>query len=137
MSNKDIVTSFACSECDAPALTTADGINHHGTPGEIDHDADAKHVALDPAQADGSLAERIAKSFEEAAASTQDRKARISALLDRYPDGYRAAKWIKVKVAGDVFWNHKKRYLTSRQLLDHCGTGLIACGALTSEEYYS
>jgi hypothetical protein len=41
---------FFCSECDLEAFTTDVGINHHGEPDNIDHDADGDHVALDPEQ---------------------------------------------------------------------------------------
>lgn len=40
------LTLFHCYECGEPAFSTADGVNHHGAPDEVDHDAD--HVALDP-----------------------------------------------------------------------------------------
>jgi hypothetical protein len=35
-----------CSECGEPMFLGAGEVSHHGTDGEIDHDADADHVAL-------------------------------------------------------------------------------------------
>lgn len=37
-----------CTECGEAMFTTDTGVNHHGTPDEIDHDADGDHVALTP-----------------------------------------------------------------------------------------
>jgi hypothetical protein len=42
---------FECHECGAHAFSTPMGVNHHGTPGAVDHQADADHVALNPDEA--------------------------------------------------------------------------------------
>lgn len=36
-----------CSECGEPMFITDNGIAHHGSVGEVDHDLDADHVAVD------------------------------------------------------------------------------------------
>lgn len=35
-----------CRECGDPCFVTGAGVSHHGTPDEIDHDADGRHVAI-------------------------------------------------------------------------------------------
>lgn len=35
-----------CRECELPCFVTDAGVAHHGQPDEIDHDADARHVAI-------------------------------------------------------------------------------------------
>jgi hypothetical protein len=35
-----------CRECGEPCFRTDVGVSHHGTPDEIDHDADGRHVAI-------------------------------------------------------------------------------------------
>lgn len=37
---------LVCTECGEPCFLTTGHIAHHGEPDEIDHDADADHVAL-------------------------------------------------------------------------------------------
>ena len=37
---------LVCQECGEPMFIESDGVSHHGTPDEIDYDADADHVAL-------------------------------------------------------------------------------------------
>lgn len=39
-----------CAECGEELFVTATGVAHHGTPEEIDYDADGDHVALDEAE---------------------------------------------------------------------------------------
>ena len=38
----------ACTECGGPAFLTETEVSHHGYPDDIDHDADARHVAILP-----------------------------------------------------------------------------------------
>lgn len=38
--------SCRCRECGEPMFIEDDGVSHHGAPDEIDHDADADHVAI-------------------------------------------------------------------------------------------
>lgn len=40
------MTEGSCRECGDPCFVGDDGVSHHGTPDEIDHDADAVHVAI-------------------------------------------------------------------------------------------
>lgn len=39
-----------CHECGEPMFTTEDGVSHHGADGDVDHDADGAHVAIDDKQ---------------------------------------------------------------------------------------
>jgi hypothetical protein len=82
----------------------------------------------------------IATDLAEAATAVEARKKRISNLLMRHPVSYVACGWTKILIGDDVFWFKKSKttyeYITSGQLLENCGTGLISCGALTPTEYY-
>lgn len=48
---------MACAECGRAMEIGSDGVSHHLTPeGEVDHDADAGHVAVDGEEYDGGVA---------------------------------------------------------------------------------
>lgn len=81
--------------------------------------------------------EKIAASLTKAAKDTAARKARITAILSRHPDGFRAGQWTKITLAGDVFWTKGSRFLTGGQLLETLGTSLITTGAISNKDFYS
>jgi len=40
------VTETTCRECGEPCFVDDSGVSHHGTPDEIDYNADGAHVAI-------------------------------------------------------------------------------------------
>lgn len=42
---------MSCATCGNEMFIGADGVSHHGTPDEIDHEADGDHVAVDDSDA--------------------------------------------------------------------------------------
>ena len=78
----------------------------------------------------------IAASLTAAADEVATRKATISTLLSRFPDGHVVAGWTKLTVCEDVFWSKGRKTITSGELLETLGTKLLTTNTLTHAEYY-
>ena len=73
--------------------------------------------------------EGIAKSLEEAWASTEERRRRYREAAAELPDGTDIAGWVKTTIAGDVFWikpaSGRRRERQTFDLLEEAGHAAV------------
>lgn len=94
-----------------------------------------RELAINP-----STPKRIADSLNTAMRMTETRNKYISKILDSYSEGFKfifnKKIWSKFTAGGDMFWTNGKKNLTSSQLLNELGVGLVKAGVLTEKQYY-
>jgi microsomal dipeptidase-like Zn-dependent dipeptidase len=92
---------------------------------------------MNQSSANTNLAQSIARSFAEAGAAVESRRARLGALIELRAGTQEIRGFSKLVIGADIFWTNGRKNLTTGQLIETLGTKLVKAGIVSSEEFYS